>query len=391
MSPSYEVVLIHKEMEDFAQEVTEAIRATVRKVFAKSDFVDFKYDMSDVGPDSQVAVVYLGSTEGRKDATVAAALKDAVGRPFPVLPIVRSHDPGNTREKLPATIENINAAVWELEDTAAPFTLLAMLGLVDQDRKVFLSYRQIESTQMAVQLHTELVRNRFDVFLDRFALPPGEDFQKRLDEDLGDKAFVVLLESADLYKSTWVQHEIAYAHSHRIDILAITLPGVTRSQLVPAVDEAFRIRLNEDDCAQDGRLATETLRVILNRIDVAHAKALRRRREQLLGSLRDQLDQDGCTCAPLGDWTILATGKRKAPGVFLVTPRRPGADDLYAAHVVRRDAKDRTGHSNLSGVVVHEIEHIPREIQSVLTWIAGVGDLQMKRLRECALGEETPA
>ena len=391
MSPSYEVVLLHKKMDDFAQEVAETIKTTVDQIFAKSDLLDFKYEMSDVSPDSQVAVVYLGSTEGRRDAAVGAALEDAVGRPFPVLPIVRRRDPGTTPEKLPTTIEHINAAVWDIENTTAPLTLLAMLGLVDQERKLFLSYRQTESTPMAVQLHTELVRNRFDVFLDRFALAPGEDFQKRLDEDLGDKAFVVLMESADLQKSAWVQHEIAYAHSHRIDILAITLPGVARSQLVPAIDEAFRIRLSENDFAPDGQLAAETLRVIPERIHLAHAKALRRRREQLLGSLIDQLDQDGCTCAPLGDWAILATGKRKVPEVFFVTPRRPGAKDLYAAHVVRCDAEKRTGRSNLSGAVVHEVEHIPCERQSVLTWIAGVGDLNITRLRQCALRKVTAA
>ena len=93
------------------------------------------------------------------------------------------------------------------------------------------------------------MRSRFDVFLDRFALPPGEDFQKRLDEDLGDKAFVVLLESSDLRNSPWVQHEITYAHSHRIEVLALTLPGVVEAQLVPAIDEAFRIRLSEGDWA----------------------------------------------------------------------------------------------------------------------------------------------
>ena len=170
MSPSYEVVLIHKEMGDFAREVVKAIRTTADKVSFKSDLLDFKCDVSHVRPDSQVAVVYLGSTEGGKDAGVAAALRDAVGRPFPVLPIVRSRDPGNTRDKLPAVIEHINVADWDMEGAAAPFTLLAMLGLVDKERKVFLSYRQTESTPIAVQLHTELVRNRFDVFLDRFAL-----------------------------------------------------------------------------------------------------------------------------------------------------------------------------------------------------------------------------
>lgn len=389
MSPSYEVVLIHHDLVDFACEVENAIRTAANKVLIRPELLDVKYDLSEVGPDSHVAVVYLGSAAGSRDRGIAAALGVVVSGAIPVLPIVRSRETGTVREKLPAVIEHINAADWDNESVATLLTLLGMLGLVEKERKVFLSYRRSESTPMAVQLHTELVRRRFDVFLDRFALNPGEDFQKRLDEDLGDKAFVVLLESSDLHSSPWVEHEIAYAHSHRIDVLAITLPGVSTSQLVPAIDEAFRIRLSESDCAQDGQLTAWRLGSILERIELAHAKALRRRREQMLGSLRDQLFRYGCACWPVKDWAILATATCKIPSVFLVTPRRPEPEDLHAAHLVRSDVAAKIGDDSLSGAVVHEVEHISDERRSVLSWIAESGHLNVKTLRECALEERT--
>ena len=288
-------------------------------------------------------------------------------------------------------IEHINATDWDAESAVATVALLTMLGLVEQQRRVFLSYRRSDSAHMATQLHTELVRNRFDVFLDRFALLPGEDFQRKLDEDLADKAFVVLLESPDLRDSPWVQHEITYALSHRIDILAITLPRVTKAQLVPAIDEAFRVRLEDGDCTTGGQLTSETLRSVLQRIELAHARALRRRREQMVGSLRDQLERDGCNCVPVEDWTILATGHGRIPGVFLVTPRRPRPEDLYAVHVVRRRMANRVNRGDLFGAVVHEVEHLADEQRSLLIWICDSANLRMRRLRECALGEETAA
>ena len=390
MSASYEVVLIHKEMEEFAEEVTRAVRTAANEVLAQPDLLDFKYEMSTASPDSHVAVVYLGNVAGGDDSAVTGALKDAVSRQFPVLPIVRNSEPGTTREKLPAVIEHINAADWDNESAVALIALLGMLGLVEEERKVFLSYRRSESTYIASQLHTELVRSGFDVFLDRFALSPGEDFQKRLDEDLGDKAFVVLLESSNLRNSPWVQHEITYAHSHRIDVLAITLPDVSDPQLVPAIDNAFRIRLSQNDCEPDGQLTAEKLGAILERIEFTHATALRRRREQMLGSLSDQLHRDGCTCVPVKDWAILATATRRKPAVFLVTPRRPQPEDLYALHLVRCNATDSTGRDNLAGAVVHEVEHIADERRSLLAWIGESGHLKVKRLRECAL-EKGPA
>ena len=393
MVASYEVVLIHKGLDQFASEIEKAVRDAAAKVLLQSslNLLDFKYAISAVSPGSHVAVVYLGSTAGCGDRAVKDALEKAVRCQFPVLPIVRKQESGTVREKLPCVIKHVNTADWDDSPTEALIALLGMLGLVEQERKVFLSYRRSESTQVALQLHTELARRRFDVFLDRFALPPGEDFQRRLDEDLGDKAFVVLLESSDLRSSQWVQHEIAYAHSHRIDVLAITLPGVSDQQLVPVIDDAFRIRLAESDLAQDGQLTDQKLDAILELIEFAHAKALRRRREQMLGSLRDKLHMDGCTCVPLKDWAILATATCRKPAVFLMTPRRPQPEDLYAVHLVRRDVTDSTGRGKLSGTVVHEVEHIADEQRNVLAWIAKTGQLKVRKLRECALEEETAA
>ncbi|MDE0356592.1 MAG: toll/interleukin-1 receptor domain-containing protein [Gammaproteobacteria bacterium] len=391
MSASYEVVLLHDGLVEFAREVQGAARDATREVLSQPNLLGFGSDISTVSPDSHVVIVYLGSREGSVDSVVREALQEAVDNQFPILPIVRHCEPGTIREKLPSVIENINAADWDSRRREAIVTLLGMLGLVEQERKLFLSYRRRESSQVALQLHTELVRRRFDVFLDRFALPPGADFQTRLDEDLGDKAFVVLLESSDLRNSRWVQHEIAYAHSHRINVLAITLPGVSDSQLVSAVDDAFRIRLVHGDVEEDGRLAPTKLRAILEEIEYKHAQALRRRREQMLGSLWDQLRMDGCSGVPLKDWAVLATGTGKRSAVWLVTPRRPVPEDLYALDVLRGDAAMVVGDARLAGALVHDVEHLPEEEQRVLAWIGKLGYLEVNRLMECVLEEEATA
>ena len=391
MPASYEVVLVHKDTEEFANEITTAVRTATQTVLLNPNLLSFRCEMSTISPDSHVVVVYVGSRAGCGDSAVTAALEEAVNRQFPVLPIVRQHEPGTVHEKIPTVIQNISAANWDDGSVAAVTELLGMLGLVEQERKVFLSYRRSESTQIASQLHTALVRSRFDVFLDRFALPPGADFQRRLDEELGDKAFVVLLESAHLHESPWVQHEITYAHSHRIDVLAITFPDVSSPQLVPAIDDAFRIRLTQADLTADGHLTAAKLGALLAEIEFTHAKALRRRRDQLLGSLRDKLRMDGCTVVPVTDWGILATASRREPAVFLVTPRRPQPEDFYALHIARRDKTPHVRSNNLAGAIVHDVEHIADERRRVLAWIQECGHLSMKRLMECVLEVETAA
>jgi hypothetical protein len=239
---------------------------------------------------------------------------------------------------------------------------------------------------MAIQLHTALVQRQFDVFLDRFSVPPGVDFQERLDEDLCDKAFVVLLESSNLRDSRWVQHEISYAHSHRIDLLAVTMPSVADADLVPAIDDAFRIRLAEDDLEEDGETLSERSRdVILGRIEVAHARSVRRRREQLVGSLTDSLLRDGCNCDSVEEWSVLATARDRRPAVFFVTARRPQPEDLRTLHFVCGRVTEHLGIHDVSASVAHDVEHVTEQHRGLLEWVAEPRSLDVKRLLDCQL------
>lgn len=267
---------------------------------------------------------------------------------------------------------------------------MLMANDTEPERRVFLSYFRNESTPLAVQLHTALAQARFDVFLDRFTVPPGVDFQKRLEEDLGDKAFLVLIESPGLRSSPWVEHEIAYAHAHRIGILAVTLPGTAAAELVPSIDEAFRVRFDADDVLATGELKEIAMKRLLERVEIAHARELRRRREQLIGSLRDKLFVDGCTCDSVGDWAVLATAPGRKSAVFLITPRRPRPEDLYALHVVHLNASAAAG-AELSAAVVHETEHIAEEQLALLKWIGEPRQFEAMLLRGCVLVEDPAA
>lgn len=385
----YEVVLLHDSLDEFADDVTAVISNATREAFLQPDLIHFGNDPAGVDPTSHLAIVYLGSLQGARNAKVDETLSDAIAVQIPILPLVRDSDPGDVAAKLPASLRRVNAANWTNDQGLCVATLLRMLGLGEPERKVFLSYFRRESTPLAIQLHTALAEAQFQVFLDRYAVAPGEDFQQRLDEDLADKAFVVLIETPSLRTSAWVEHEIAYAHSHRIGVLAITTPGTTDAELVPTVDNAFRIRLAPDEMEHGETLKPHALRRILERIEIAHARELRRRREQLLGSLRDKLFSDGCTCDPVSEWAVMATAPGKKSTVFLITPRRPKPEDLYELNVVHAGALAAT-RIDLRAAVVHEVEHIDEYQRAVLQWIGEPRQFEAILLRGCAL-EEDPA
>lgn len=390
MAPSYELVVLHQNLDAVAAEVQYEIQAATNEIFLQPDLVTFSGALDPSASHEQVAVVYVATTGAASDNAVDEQLRLAIENDIPILPVVRAVDPGEVHQKLPDRIKHINAIDWDDSRGPSKNAILSVLGLTEPDRRAFLSYFRRETTTFAVQLHTALAEARFDVFLDRFAVPPGADFQERLDQDLGDKAFVVLIESPGLRSSQWVQHEISYAHSHRIGILAITMPGTKPEELVPSIDEAFRERLAPDDLGPDGRISEAALRRLLDRIESRHARELRRRREQLIGSLRDKLFMEGCTSEPIGEWALLASAPGHKSSVFLVTPRRPRPQDLYALHLVHQRAAGIAG-GTLGAAVVHETEHISVEDHLLLEWIGEPRQFESILLRGCALAKEPAA
>ena len=251
-------------------------------------------------------------------------------------------------------------------------------------RNTFLSYVRKESSLIAIQLHTALAQRQYDVFLDRFAVPPGTDFQERLDQDLVDKAFVVLLESENVQESRWVEHEVSYALGHAISILAVPLPGLAKRHLVPAINDSFRVRLDARDLDGDSSELNEGgLRKILDRIEWAHARALRRRRKKLIGSLRKSLELTGHDLAPVEEWTVLAK-KNDDRRIYTVTPRRPRPEDLFALGGIKGRLASQLPRASLGASLVHDAA-LSADHQDLLRWISFPWNFQVRTVHEVSL------
>ena len=122
---------------------------------------------------------------------------------------------------------------------------------------MFLSYRRTDGSHLAQQLRHALLDERWDVFLDSFSVPPASDFQHRLYQDLADKAFVLLVETPDVTGSEWVEHEVAFAHTHRLGFMSLALPETTSGQLYPSVLPRLRRQLSHAEV--EGPTGSRTL------------------------------------------------------------------------------------------------------------------------------------
>lgn len=378
---SYRIVVVHRDQDDLADELKEAVMNALEDMAQVKNLLEISDELADNG-DHQV-VVYLASEVGAVDNQVKETILAAVIADVAILPVVKSGEEGRISELLPESLLRLNAVSWEREGATVAIALLRLLGLMEVDRKIFISYRRSETTQLATQLHTALVQRRFDVFLDRFSVEYGEDFQRRLLEDLSDKAFVLLLESDRLRESPWVREEILFAQLNGIELRALKLPDCTH--IVESIDDAFRFRLDENELTDNGELVEDVLERTVDDIEVAHANALRRRREQILGSMTNRLREEGCECLPVDDWCVLVTRSGEdVAGLFWVTPRRPTTSDFHGLSR-QHDRIEDDVRQDLKRSVVHNVARLAEDHQEIMSWLADLADTHLVNIRSVSL------
>ena len=364
----YTFVVLHESEDEWADQVEARIRSVCAQVLLREDLLE---RLDDVGaaqgsPDAYAVIVYLASVSGCASETIAGELDVAQREAYTVVPIVRAG--AEIATVMPDGIRRLNALEWGVESPALALLLLRAFGLIEMERRLFLSYRRAETAALALQLRDALSRRGYDVFLDRFSVPPGADFQRRIDIELSDKAFVLLVESSSAVHSPWVQHEVTYALSHHIAVLSLTMPDVGPPGVFEAVDEALRHRLKvgdfENDAVEpDGVLTGTSLATVLDAVEVASARQLRRKRSQLLGTMRDWLSQAGFDWQAVTDWGGVASRPDSAPKAMMVTARPPSARALRETDILRRQADCPTA------TLVHDTIDQDAESTELLDWI----------------------
>lgn len=122
--------------------------------------------------------------------------------------------------------------------------ILEGFNLLRKRRSLFLSYRQHESRNIALQLYDYFSGRNFDVFLDTHSIPKGVDFQNNLFHRMMDCDAVILLDTSDFLGSPFCKEEFERAITHRIGILRVKWPD---SSSLPAAGLTETFSLSEND------------------------------------------------------------------------------------------------------------------------------------------------
>ncbi len=246
-------------------------------------------------------------------------------------------------------LRRINTVSWSKNVAEVVPSVLGRAEVTSSINRIFISYRRVETLPIALQLFDRLTHERFDVFLDRFSIEPGVDFQRRLTQELEEKSMVVLLESKHLSTSKWTQHEIDFAKRRRLGLIAFRMPDVKDEELLRSVNDAReplecadfkkkpeKVKLDGVEVNQWQELLDkpgEALDRIIAKIKSAHAAALFLRRHRLRSELVKALGAEGVTVAysAVGPLKVTHGGNDH---VLWPTTRPPQVDDFRSVHGV---------------------------------------------------------
>jgi hypothetical protein len=251
-----------------------------------------------------------------------------------VLPYGAQHD-----TVIPIRARGGHAVSWRRDIAEVVPDVLSASGIVPDQNRMFITYRHADGRELAEELFHLLSEDRFAVFLDHFSLPPGIAFAEQIEQELLDKAFVVVAESPTINCSDWVKHEVAFAVKHRLGVAAVALPGATS---VAGIDNSERVSLSVGEwlatpavlpSGRASRIAAPAEDRIRRTIRNLHARTLVHRREILDASLRAALAQKGVpssdVLAATGGLDVERSGRKYSLGLVV---RPPHAEDLQAVH-----------------------------------------------------------
>ena len=209
-----------------------------------------------------------------------------------IVPVVQDLD--GYRGKVPPSLADINGLEIGEGDAAqlAPLvsTIFENLHLLRSERRLFISYRRLESRNIAVQMYEALDARGFDVFLDTHSIPPAVDVQSELWHRLADSDVVLLLDTPDFRASRWTVQELARANATNVQILHVLWPGVD-ADASSAFSDFFQLDATHFRFGSVGDpsipFSNETVEELCLRVESLRARALAARHRYIVDNFCD--------------------------------------------------------------------------------------------------------
>jgi hypothetical protein len=248
-----------------------------------------------------LAAAYFGGAASM-DLT---AVDELIGSSIPVIPTIAAT--GNFAVQVPRQLHFSNGLRRRAEDpnmTELATALLECVGLLRHQRRVFVSYRRLESRWAAVQLHDLLASRGFDVFLDTHDIRPGEPVQDVLWHRLCDSDVMVMLDTPTYFESKWTRQELGRAMAKEIHVLRVVWPGHTPNRLTEMSQTVY---LDSSDLGgADGPIVQAIADHIVLNVERLRSRSIASRYMSITGKLRAEVDRIGGHVIGIGSHRAIA-------------------------------------------------------------------------------------
>jgi DNA polymerase IIIc chi subunit len=199
-----------------------------------------------------------------------------------ILPIFKN----DFTNEMPDIIRSLNGLRHDNNISKICNLVLEGFELLRSSRKIFISYKRSESSNIAVQLYEALEANNFDVFLDTHSVDKGEEFQEELWHRMTDCDLIVMLNTKGFLESEWCNKELEKAHIKRIGIVHLLWPDCDFSRFAQL---AHSMKLQNSDFdtplfadLTKGRLKQPVIKDVVNLVEEARARNLASRQDSLI-------------------------------------------------------------------------------------------------------------
>jgi hypothetical protein len=238
---------------------------------------------------------YFGATK-QVDVDLA---RELVRASVPVIPVIGVAD--DFAACVPDVLAYSNALRRRAGDTRLAelaAALLECIGLLRRQRRVFVSYRRIESRTAALQLHDLMSARGFDVFLDTHDIRPGEAFQEVLWHRLCDSDVMIMLDTPTYFENKWTRQELGRARAKEIHVLRVVWPDHTPNR---ATDLAETIYLDPNELiGVDGPIADRKVEQIVLAVESLRSRSVASRYMSITGKLRAEVERVGGEVTGIG-------------------------------------------------------------------------------------------
>lgn len=288
---SYEIGVLG----DFAADEVARLTATLTSLLADFDLIVGDNVMVRMSADFQnrnthaaaVAAYFGGIAKADQDRA-----QEAVRSSIPVIPTIPSS--GEFGMLIPEFLQATNGLRRRTDDpnmVELATALLECVGLLRQQRRVFISYRRVESRRSAVQLHDALSARGFEVFLDTHDIRPGEPFQEVLWHRLCDADVMIMLDTPTYFERKWTRQELGRARAKEIHILRVVWPAHT-----PPLHTGFAETIYLDATelkGPDGPMTEATVDCIALAAEALRSRSIAARHMSIAGKLRAEVAKIG--------------------------------------------------------------------------------------------------